>query len=73
MQEWKLQKWHLRHEENIRRHLKNANNCESNTWKSEDNIKITLIKMKASQNENKKCESDTCESENVQKMIVAKN
>jgi len=30
---------------------------------------MTLIKVKVSQNNSRKCESDTCERENVQKTV----
>ena len=39
---------------------------------SEDNMKTPLIKVKAIQNDNRECESDTCESESVLKMTIEK-
>lgn len=48
-------------------HLWYANDDESDTSKSEYNMKITLIKVKETKSDCKKDENYTCESEGVQK------
>jgi len=45
---------------------------EIDTCQSGDNMKIPLMKVKASRSDSQECENNTCESENAQKMTNEK-
>ena len=52
--------------------LVKAKESERDTCWSEDKVKMTLVKAKASKNVSHKSESDTCESNNAQKRQLRK-